>query len=305
MKPIRVVFPQGPCDQKTRYLILGFERLGIPTQIKAQGAKIGVTPFIVRYEDGRSVLCGHDIGCIQTSQLSQGKGEVDPWWRGREGIFFFKVHACPELLNPENRIFDMPQAVGHNAFLSALPQLRAKRADGIRKLDVFGILAAGGLREDACRKIKEGPWRTMVGIYKPRKGGAPVPIDVSTPGLELDEYARTMATSKLALSLPSHGAAGGPWCSYRHVEAWALGVPVLTIHPSSYRVFGEPGRGCWFGAADDLSDLNGVVGFALADKFTPLEEAGRNAMEYFDRYFSPERHALHVLHTIESTLEKT
>jgi len=305
MKPLRVVFPQGACDQKSRYLILGFERLGIPVQIKAQSPKIGVTPFIVRYEDGRSVLCGHDIGCLQKNELSRGRGETHPWWEGKRDIFFFKVHASPTLLDPERLIFPMPQSLGRNIFLDLILPLRKWRTARKPTLDIFGVLAAGGLRAEACRIIKSGPWAAMVGIYKSRKGGTPAPPDVFIPGLEPEDYLRAMATAELALSLPSHGGEEGPWCSYRHVEAWALGVPVLTIHPNAYHIFGEPGRGCWYGAAADLSDLKAVAERILADGYTPLDEAGRNAAAYFDAYFAPECHAEHVLHVIASTLEKS
>ncbi len=304
MKALKVVFPEGPCDQKSRYLIRGFQGLGIPVEIPSQGPKIGVTPFSVHFEDGTIAICGHDIGCREKHRLSRGTGEEHPWFEAARGpVFFFKVHAHPLLLGPAGGIFPMPQALGRDIYLEMIKPLREKRAKEGPSLDVFGIFAAGGQRAEACRRIQAGPWESLVGIGRGRKGEPPPPRDVSRPLLSAPEYFEAMARTRLALSLPSHGMSEGPWCSYRHVEAWALGVPVLTFAPRNYAVFGDPAPRPWIEIADDLSDLQDAIAAALGDK-ERLEEIGQAGADYFDAHFTPERHAGHVLETIEANREK-
>jgi len=160
----------------------------------------------------------------------------------------------------------------------------------------------GGLRAAACLKIKAGPWKSLVGIGTERKRSAEkIPPGVFLARLASTAYFRTMSTAEIAVSLPSHGAAEGPWCSYRNIEAWALGVPVLTIRPKNYFTFKEPEPGCWIEMAEDLSDLPAVISQALSDK-GKLEEMGQAAMRYFDENFTPEQHARYVLGTIEKCL---
>ena len=300
MKPVKVVFPQGPCDQKTRYLIEGFRRVGLTVLIHTPGPKIGVTPFSVHFDSGAVVSCGHDIGCLDKAHLSQGKGEINPWWKGKADIFFFKVHATPAVLNSAARVFPMPQALGRNEFLPMIEGLRKARKSQKPAYDVFGLFTGGGSRAEACRRIKAGIWTSLVGIGRGRKGeGAPA-NDVYHPLMEMGGYFKTMATTRLALSVPSHGAGDGPWTSYRHVEAWALGVPVLTFKPKNYNVFGAPGAPlpCWVEVEDDFSNLADKVNEALGDADL-LRWAGENAARYFDEHLSPEAHAAHVLRTIE------
>jgi hypothetical protein len=304
MIPIRVVFPHGAIDQKTRYLIVGFERLGLPVIQGAAGPKIGVTPFVVFYEDGSSVNCGHDIGCLEKNALSQGRGESRPWWKEHDDVFFFKVHANPAMLDPEKRIFPMPQALGRNIFINQIADLRALRSTLGTSIDVFGLFTGGGLRAEACRRIKAMPLKSQVGIGRGRRGGPSVPPDVFSPLLPAESYFKTMARTKLALSLPSHGTNGGPWCSYRHVEAWALGVPVLTLAPKGYFVFGDPLPGAWFEVEDDLSNLHDTIDIALS-RPEVLKSTGEFAAAYFDKYFAPERQAEYVLRTIENASRQT
>jgi hypothetical protein len=280
--------------------MLGFERLGIPVETGGQGLKIGVSPFTVFDENGEGIRCGLDIGCLQKYEISRGRGEHRPWWEGEEGIFFFKVHAHPSALSEARRIFPMPQSLGRNAFVDAIPALRKQRAERHPTLDIFGVMTAGGLRAAACAQIKGGPWRSLVGIMKERKGSEiRSPASVRVPPIEATAYFRTMAQSRLALSLPSHGGNDGPWCSYRHVEAWALGVPVLTLRPKDYHVFNVHAAGGWFEIADDLSNLRSVLGQLLADA-DGVREAGERAATYYDENFSPERHAVYVLETIKN-----
>jgi hypothetical protein len=262
------------------------------------GPKIGISPFSIHYEGGSVARCGIDIGCLQKNELSRGKGESHPWWEGKPGIFFFKVHANPTLLDPEKRIFPMPQSIGRNVFVDSIPRLRTLRACQPNRLDVFGIMTAGGLRAEACFQVRAGGWHSLVGIMKDRKGSLrSTPRAVMVPPMDATTYFLTMAISRLALSLPSHGTNDGPWCSYRHVEAWALGVPVLTIRPKEYHVFGDP-KGCWYEMNDVLSNLKDTIDEALADR-EGLQSAGQRAARYFDENFSPERHAAYVLETIE------
>jgi hypothetical protein len=193
----------------------------------------------------------------------------------------------------------MPQTLGRDIFLEMIKPLREQRAKLGPCRDIFGIFTAGGHRAEACRRIKDGPWTSVVGIGKGRKGEPAPPRDVFRPLLSAPDYFETMAMTRLALSLPSHGMSEGPWCSYRHVEAWSLGVPVLTIKPKNYAVFKDPEPRPWIEIADDLSNLQDAIAAALADK-ERLEETGRAGAAYFDAHFTPERHAGHVLETIEA-----
>lgn len=296
----RVVFPRGAADQKARFLAYGFHAAGAEVAVEGEPAKIGVIEFHLEFADGRVAVCGHDIGCLQKNELSRGKGETRPWWEDRVGeIFFFKTHASPSALDPSRRIFPIPQALGREVFLPMIPAMRARVDRGAASLDVFGVFTDGGVRVEACRRVKAGPWTSLVGIMKQRKGHSPVPRDIVTAPLDPAMYFEAMAASRVALSFPSHGEGGdGPWCSFRTVEAWSIGVPVLTFRPSNYHVFAQPEEPFWLEVAADLSDFGPVLNAALEDP-ARLADFRARSREHFDHYFHPARVAEYVVRTVE------
>lgn len=303
MKNIRrVVFPRGAADQKARYLAYGFHAAGVEVVIEGEPAKIGVIEFRLEFADGRAAVCGHDIGCLQKNELSRGKGETRPWWADRIGeVFFFKTHASPSALDPSRRIFPIPQAIGRETFPAMIPEMRARVDRGAASVDVFGVFTDGGARVEACRRVKAGPWTSLVGIMKQRKGHLPVPREVVTAPLEPAIYLEAMASARLALSFPSVGTVEGPWCSFRMVEAWSIGVPVVTFRPSNYYVFARPEEPFWFEVAADLSDLGLVLNEALSDS-ARLADFRARSRAHFDRHFAPVRVAEYVARTVEERL---
>lgn len=297
----RVVFPRGICDQKSRYLAYGFREAGVEVVVEGKPEKIGVTEFHLLFDDGREAVCGHDIGCLQKHELSRGKGETRPWWGGRIGeVFFFKTHASPFILDPSRRIFPIPQALGRESFLSMIPAMRERIDRTPKALDVFGVFTAGGARVEACRKVKAGPWMSHVGVMKQRKGHHDsLPPGVVTAPLDPAIYFEAMASARLALSFPSHGEAGeGPWCSFRTVEAWALGVPVVTFRPSNYYVFACPEEPFWFEVSPDLSNLGPILNAALEDK-KRLQDYRDRSRAHFDLHFTPERVVTYIAKIVE------
>ncbi|MCK9603957.1 MAG: hypothetical protein M0R66_06345 [Candidatus Omnitrophica bacterium] len=297
----RIIFPHGIGDPKGRFLALGFRNIGVKVIVEGEARKIGVIEFRLEFEDGREVTCGHDIGCLQKNELSRGKGEERPWWEGRIGeVFFFKTHASPSVLSTNRRIFPIPQAIGREVFLSMIPEERARVDRVPPTLDVFGVFTAGGARAEACRRVMEGPWKSIVGIMRRRKHSMdPLPLSIMTAPLDPGLYFKTMAASRLALSFPSHGEGGeGPWCSFRTVEAWSLGVPVVTFRPSNYYVFARPEEPFWFEVAADLSDLGLVLNEALSDS-ARLADFRARSRAHFDRHFAPVRVAEYVARTVE------
>jgi glycosyltransferase involved in cell wall biosynthesis len=291
IKAKEVYFPCGTYGKKMRYLRLGFQSLGAKVIAPTKDEERAVVPFMVVLEGGSQVKCAIDVRIDNDKILGQADGET----------FYFKTHINASLIDRKRRIFPMPQSLGRMEFLGEIGDLRARREAGKSPaVDVFGVFQGGGMREKAVAIAKSGKWDSIVGIYKPRSVRSPIDRPILCSHLSPAKYFETMAAARIALSFSSHGSAvnPGPWCSFRHVEAWSLGVPLITTPPNGYNVFGEHGR-CWIETKADLSDLFDKIGWALEHQ-GEAEAIGNRGREYFDHYLLPERHAGYVLETIEN-----
>lgn len=285
-KPDCVEFPRGVYGKKIKCLERGFGLLGIRTDAAPLVEKTRAVPVVLVY-GSEKIKTFIDIS-VKANEI------VEKYADGR--AFYFKTHLNPAIAVEGRRIFPMPQTLGQMEFLDMIPKLRALRAGHEPKIDVFGVFTAGNLRSQACRIVLGlGLKRALVGINKSRGKANLIPKDLRTPRIVSGAYFRMMAESRAALSIPS---CRGAWCSFRSVEAWSLGVPMLTVPPDNYVVFGNPER-CWIETRADLSDLGAMIGWTLDHK-DKAREIGIRGMEYFDRFLRPERHAEHILRTVEN-----
>jgi hypothetical protein len=289
-----VSFPSGIVGAKTRYLEFGLSRIGVKTQYPSRYENIAVVPIDVRYSATRVVRVYLDI--------SVKKSTIDKTIADGRNIYF-KTHYNTDLFSEKQRIFHLPQSLGNVGFVDQVPILRRKRERrGAFYQDVFGLFAYNDQRAAAVDIVKKMGITSLVGINKVR----PVVVVDRRPlcaRISNDRFIAEMSRSALALSFPSYRgfAGGGPWCSFRHVEAWAVGTPVVTIKPRAYAVIGNP-EPFWFETKDDLSDLSDVIRAALADERTRKEFSARS-IAYFDEYHHPESVARYFLRTIERALD--
>jgi hypothetical protein len=292
MKIKKIIFPYGAYGAKARWLAEGFRILGYEVRVGVE-RKVVAVPFRIVFTEKREVACCLDISVKKDAIVKE-------MWNGR--YYYFKTHLNPLLMLKYPRLYPIPQAMAHVEYLAVLRKLRKERekreAEGQLAPDVFGVFAYAKLRMDAVRIVKQMNVQSVVGINKKEAEGE-VPEDLRIERMDSGEYMRTMAISKLALAFPSYGgeAGRGPWASFRHVEAWALGVPVVTTKPMDYLLPGEPNN-AWIEVRKDLTDLKEKIEAALKDDAL-RKEIGKRGRRYFEQYFRPEHHAQYVLGVIE------
>jgi len=298
MKVESVLFPSGIVGQKIRYLEYGLNRIGIKTTAttKIDETKAAV-PVDVKYSSGRVVRVFVDIS-VKKSNIDRARAD------GRS--VYFKTHYNTDLLSEKQRIFPLPQAMGNIDFVDQLPILRRKRERRVEFFyDVFGLFSYNPQRAMAVDIVKRMGIASFVGINKiPNSNrGATIDPRILCPRISNARFIAEMSRSALAISFPSYRGfkGGGPWCSFRHVEAWAVGTPVVTIKPRAYAVIGNP-TPFWFETKDDLSDLSDVIRSALADERIRKEFSARS-VAYFDEYHHPESVARYFLRTIEKAID--
>jgi hypothetical protein len=296
--PKRVEFPQGALAIKAQWILMGFEKLGVEVKKADQDPEIRATPFNLIMASGKKIKCWHDGTCnyLRTA--------LPEWYS--DGSWCFKTH----LIYPAGRVGmlhlrSMPQAMGFPDYRSCQEKLIAARAAGERESDVIGLFANNdkGLRIKACRMLKdlEGKrWRIRVSMNKQRTGRQPIPPDLFTDRLNRAEHYQALAAADLSLCLP--GGINSPWSSYRHVESWSLGVPVLTIPiPQEYEFNGREDK-CWIEMAPDLSDMVEKIEYYLANP-EAAEAIGWAGLQHFNKWHTPEAHARYVMRTLEEAGE--
>lgn len=296
--PKRVEFPQGALAIKAQWILEGFRKLGVEVKKAAQDPEIRSTPFNVVMANGKRIECWNDGTCNTVSSAPPEWYKTDSWC--------FKTHLIyPAERVGLRRLRPMPQAMGYPDFRSCQDKLIAQRATGHRATDIIGLFANNdkGLRIQACRILKElkgKAWKIRVSMNKDRKGRQPIPRDLFSGRLSRAEHYQALAASNLSLCLP--GGMHSPWTSYRHVESWSLGVPVLTIPiPENYEVLGREDK-CWIEMKPDLSDMIEKIEYCLANPAI-AEAIGWAGKEHFIKWHTPEAHARYIMSTLEEAGE--
>ena len=283
----KILFPKAKDRPKTRYLKLGFKRLGVPVEITDKWMRrIGppqnpLGPYIYPIEfvfDKGHQLIFYDINT--TDMIFRRYLNL--------GYPYFKIHVRPKDIK-RYRITPVPNTPSTPEFIEHLPQLRAAKDRRIYDYDFFfsGWCSANGMRIKACRMAKQKlEDRAYCGLqnFKHHKK--------APPGLKkgrMPEFTHwmTQAASKLCLALPGGGAL--PWVSFRHVELWGIGAAVFT-YPADYHLFGNPALSVYAEFDRDFSTFRNNLEFYL--KHDDLrEEIAVNSREYFDAYYTPEKQA--------------
>ena len=281
----KILFPKAKDRPKTRYLKLGFKRLGIPIETTDRWMKrIGppsnrlgpyIYPIEFIFDKGRQMIL-YDINT--TDMIFRRCLNL--------GYPYFKIHVRSKDIK-KNRIVPVPNTPSTPEFIEHLPQLRAEKDRKIYDADFFfsGWCSANGLRIKTCRMakqlLKDNAYCGLQDFKHHRKA----PIGMKKGRMPPFTHWMTQATSKLNLALPGGGAL--PWVSFRHVELWGIGAAVLT-YPPDYYVFGQ--TKCWIPFKKDFSNFNGTIDHYLRNDDL-REEVAANGRRYFDAYYTPEKQA--------------
>lgn len=294
IKPDAVIWPKGYTFGKASYLRFGFEKLGMPLVSDKGGMKFyykyGVFKFYIVI-DGRKIQV-----------LLDGRSN----WRElheellTDDVFYFRTHLAREYENKHPRLYPMPQCTANFKILPDLYGMRKQRKGRKDfKYDLFGIfrMAGGDLRLRTLEQVRKQKWRSLIGLAEPKVPRRPIPKEFLCRKLPHQQYSKAASQSKVMLALPGGGRT---WLNFRHVEAWAMGVCCLTLEEPNVVLLGEPDN-VWAGFKEDMSNFKEVAEEYMANdiKRCEMEERG---IEYFERYYTPKRHAEHVIKIIEKEL---
>lgn len=283
----KILFPKAKDRPKTRYLKLGFKRLGVPVEITDKWMKrIGppqnslgpyIYPIEFIFDKGRQLIL-YDINT--TDMIFRRYLNL--------GYPYFKIHVRTKDIK-QYRITPVPNTPSTPKFIEHLPQLRATKKREVYDYDFFfsGWCSANGLRIKACRMAKQilGD-RAYCGLqdFKHHKKAPPGMKKGRMPAFT---HWMTQAASKLNLALPGGGAL--PWVSFRHVELWGIGAAVLT-YPPDYYVFNNVYGPMWIPFKRDFSNIKETINQFLKDDGL-RETIAHLGRKYFDAHYTPEKQA--------------
>lgn len=291
--PKRVVFPpetKKSKNMKFRYLRYGFEQLGIPI-VNSPGLlrdiiKSEIYPFYLIYRDKREVRILLDVVASKFKKHIDQLGDTD---------HYFKTHMAIEDAELHPRMHPMPQATSSLKILRELQSLRRTRRKKSHLYDIVAVFinSDAGLRQLAVEVIRKQDWKSKAHmIVSPKLERQPVPKELTGDKLPYIEHLKLQSKSLLSLALPGARLNQGASCSFRHAEIWAMGGCVLTIKPGTIYV-GDP-KDCTIEFNPDLSDFVDIVNDCIENP-EKCERVAANGLRYFNKYISPEAHAMHVI----------
>lgn len=282
-------------NAKFRYLLLGFEKLGIPV-VKSQRLNPACVesrpyPFNVVYGKGDERRIYLDVAA---SKIRKHPELI------KQGTYYFKTHLALEDHGRFDRVFPMPQATSNLKILREIPALRNSWQRKRHKYDIVAIFvnSDGGIRQKVVEIIRtQEKWRSQAWMIRhPRLERPEIPEELVAEKLSYVDHLYTQSRSLLNLGLTGAMKNHGASCSFRHVEIWAMGSCLVTTKPETVFV-GNP-KNCWIEIKDDLSDFISTINSAIRNKKL-CRKIAQNGKEYFDKYLTPEAHVIHILRTIQ------
>lgn len=289
----KVIFPAAKDRPKTKYLKMGFEKIGVPVEIskallqRHNPPSNNLGPYIYPIQfvfDKKTKLIFYDInttGALFRRFLTKGK--------------YFKIHIKPNDL--KRGVIPVPNTPSSLEFIKNLKSYRYQKDLKEYDWDFFfsGWASGNGMRIKACKSALVILGRRAYCGMQDFKHHRKAPGEIKRSRIEPHIHWMMQATSKLNLALP--GGSAAPWVSFRHVELWGIGSAVFTCAPN-YHVFGNP-ENCWIEFKPNFSDFKEKVNqFIKHDDLR--EEIAENGRDYFDRYYTPEKQAEYFIRKAEN-----
>ena len=294
--PRKIIIPSiYKKNAKFRYLLTGFSKLGISTfesdRLNQAYEESKPYPFNIVYGKGDERRAYLDVAASKFKHYPELMNL---------GAYYFKTHLALEDLSRYERMFPMPQATSNLKIFLDLVRLRKTWQRGRHKYDIVAVFvnSDGGIRQQAVEMIRaQKNWKSKAWmIAHKRLQRPPIPDELIGNKLSYREHLHVQSQSLLSLGLTGAMKNQGASCSFRHVEIWAMGACLITTPPETVFV-GNP-KDCWIEVKSDLSDFVDVVDWAITHK-RECRKIANNGREYFDKYLTPEAHALHILRTIQ------
>lgn len=289
----KVIFPAAKDRPKTKYLKLGFERIGVPVEISGRLLRQhnppsnNLGPYVYPLQfvfDKKTQLVFYDInttGAVFRRFVNKGK--------------YFKIHIIPRDI--KRGIIPAPNTPSTPDFLKELNSFRYQKDIQEYDWDFFfsGWCSGNGMRIKACKLALSILDRRAYCGMQDFKHHRKAPDIVKKSRMEPHVHWMVQAVSKLNLALP--GGSAMPWVSFRHVELWGIGGAVFTC-PPNYHVFGNP-KDCWIEFKPDFKDFRAKLEFFLKHD-DMREEIALNGRKYFDKHYTPERQAEYFIRKAEN-----
>jgi glycosyltransferase involved in cell wall biosynthesis len=285
--PKLIIWPKAIERPKTLYLKRGFEELGIPIQeskkwlkrlrprTNPRGPYVYPIEFIFEKKRG---IAAFDINTIPRMIFTKFL---------RKDMLYFKIHLHKKD-KKRYKIFPAPNSVSRLSLIDNLDYYRELKDKKEYKYDFFfnGWHDDDGTRMKCVRKAKtQKEWKARVGL-QPFKHHTTVPKYLEDRRMDYEEHLKTQCRSRINLALP--GGRALPYCSFRHVELWAMGCFILSTAPNLI-LPGEADK-CMGIFKRDMSDFVEQVNYYLEhdEEREQIAQAGR---DYFDKYLTPKAHA--------------
>lgn len=298
----KILFPKAKDRPKTKYLKLGFRRLGIPIEITDKWMKrirppsnrLGpyIYPIEFIFDKARRMIL-YDIG---TSDMIYHRYL-------NLGFLYFKIHTKARDIK-RFRIIPAPNTPSSIDFLDDLPRLRRIRESKQFVWDFFfsGWCSANGLRIKACKLAKAQLGDRAYCGLQDFKHHRSAPPKLKKPRMDPFVHWENQARSRINLALP--GGSALPWVSFRHVELWGIGAAVFT-YPPDYHVFGKPQDQSWPWIAFDtyFSNFGDQLKYFIQNDDI-REDVAMAGREYFDQHYFPEKQAVYFVEAVEKRIRK-
>lgn len=285
--PKLIIWPDAKERPKTLYLKRGFEELNIPIQkskkwikklhpnTNPRGPYVYPIEFVFKNKRGLALF---DIGTVPKNFYPRLMGN---------NRLYFKIHLRPQDRKKYPNVFPAPNSTSR---LELIEQLDSYRAIKDAKMYINDFFFSGwhdddGTRMKAVKLANQQNWKSFAGL-QPFKHHTTVPNSLQIDRMDYKEHLKMQCQSKINLALP--GGRALPYCSFRHVELWAMGAFVLSYKPTCIM----PGNvnECMGIFKHDCSNFPKTVDYYL--KHDDIrEEIAMKGRQYFDTYLTPRAHA--------------
>ncbi len=298
--PKLIIWPDAKERPKTLYLKRGFEDLGIPIEkskkwlkklpIRKNPRGPYVYPIEFIFSDKRG-LALFDINTIPRMFFQSVMGE---------NRVYFKIHLHRKDRKRFHKVYPAPNSTSSLEIIDNLDYYRGLKDKKEYKHDFFfcGWHDDNGLRMRCVKQVKsQKRWRVYAGL-QPFKHHTKVPKGLFMRRLTYPKHLEHQCKSKVNLALP--GGRALPYCSFRHVELWAMGCFVLSVEPNL--ILPGDAKSCMGTFKKDGSDFLRKAEYFIKndDEREMIAEKGR---EYFDKYLTPEAHAVHFIRIMDKELK--
>jgi hypothetical protein len=289
--PKLIIWPDAKERPKTLYLKHGFDELKIPIQkskkwinkLKPRSNPRG--PYVYPIEfifSNKRGLALFDIGTVPKNFYPSLMGN---------NRLYFKIHMRPQDRKKYPNVFPAPNSTSRLEILKHLNYYRVISEAGIYYRDFFfsGWHDDDGTRMKCVKLAKSQKWKTEAGL-QPFKHHTTVSDNLKIKRYDYIDHLNMQIYSKINLALP--GGRSLPYCSFRHVELWAMGAFVLSYAPTCIMP-GNPLE-CMGVFKHDCSNFIKTVDFYL--KHDDIrKEIAMNGRKYFDKYLTPRAHAVYFI----------